>query len=123
MVSVTTILRSGPRGPGPQLHWQPKGEDWRARPGMLGLWRGAGWERGCGVGFRNVCTAEKGLRGFFPCTAHFHPCPGPELRLGGMYPGVDPPRAQGKVAVLGISPGLLSVPSAHQWEPGVWGVG
>ena len=46
MVSVTTILRSGPRGPGPQLQWQPKGEDWREGPGMLGLWQGAGWGQG-----------------------------------------------------------------------------
>ena len=37
--------------------------------------------------------------------------------------GPTPPRAQGKVAVLGLSPGLQSVPSAHLWEPGVWGGG
>ena len=72
MVSVTSILRSGPWGSGPQQHWWPKGKDRTEGTGHVGV-LAKGWGRGgYGVGFRNVCTAGKALKGLLlaPHTSH-----------------------------------------------------
>lgn len=64
MVSVTSILRSGAWGPGPQRHWWPKGKDRTEGTRHVGvLAKGWGQGKGCGVGFKNICTAGKGLKG------------------------------------------------------------
>lgn len=107
MVSVTTILRSGPWGPGPPLHQQPKGKDWSEGPGRLGFRQGIRWGAGCGAGAgegvpeclhswesppKRLCLAQHASSPV--------PVPGPELRMEGPCRGTDPPRAHGKVTVL-----------------------
>ena len=78
-------------------------------------WPGVGVGRGCG--FRDVCTAGRVLKGSLPNTSSSVLTPRPELRMeggnvtrnGAPHPLIQSP---GTVVVLGISPGLMTVPSA-----------
>lgn len=121
MVSVTTILKLGPPGPGPQLHWQSTG-----RTG----WRG--WTHG-GPGLGDTVwgvvegVSEKSAqleksRWLFPWMAHFLPCSSSQVWAeDGGLPRDGPTQSTGEGGCPGGLPGLLSVPSAHQREPGALG--
>lgn len=83
-----------------------------------------------GVGDRVWNGVQKSLHswenpeGLFPWTAHV--LPRPDSHVWAEEEGTCqmlPPRAQGGTAVLGKPLGPLSVPLAHQREPGVLGVG
>ena len=131
MVSVTTILRSGPWGPGPPLHQQPKGKDWSEGPGRLGFRQGIRWGAGCGAGAgegvpeclhswesppKRLCLAQHASSPV--------PVPGPELRMEGPCRGTDPPRAHGKVTVLAWRGGLPRTPvSAFSPPAEAWSLG
>lgn len=131
MVSVTTILRSGPWGPGPLLHQQPKGKDWSEGPGRLGFRQGIRWGAGCGAGAgegvpeclhswesppKRLCLAQHASSPV--------PVPGPELRMEGPCRGTDPPRAHGKVTVLAWRGGLPRTPvSAFSPPAEAWSLG
>lgn len=93
-----------------------------------GLDRGAGLggggsregdREGCGARFRNVCTVGEVLKGLFLGRSHIR-IPRSGLRIGGMCPGMGPPRAQGQVGVLGLpwTPVSALSPPAGAWSEG-----
>lgn len=119
---MTTNLKSGPPGPSPQLHWQPRGSiGWSSWAwGALGEATGLG--EGCRVGFRNVCTVGRVPDAF--CGWHTSsgvPGLGPGPRWGFCAQGLTLPEHKGRQLSWG-RPGHLSVPSAHLGE-GAWGSG
>lgn len=116
MVSVTTVLQSGLPGPAPSCAGSP-GEGWTEGPGSWGSW--ARGQQGMGCGVQKCLHSWGSPTRLVPRTV---PCPDSQVWAedGGVCPGMDPPRAQGKVGSWG-SPQGSSVPSAHQREPGVTG--
>ena len=117
MVSVTNILRSGPWGPGPQRHWWPKGKDRTEGTRHVGFWRRDGVGGG-GVEWGSGTSAQLGRASKAFCLLRR------QRAQEGPPPPPAPPRAQGKVAVLGLSPGLSSQclqPTCGSLEIGVGG--
>lgn len=97
------------------------------------MWKpGAGTGAGAWMGFGTRFTNNPHVWGsherlfFFPCTAHFLPLSswflGPKcgLRMGKCVLGWARQSTR-EGGYPGVFPGLLSVPSAHQQEPGVRG--
>lgn len=97
---------------------------------MWGSGEGMGSGEGVWSGVQEHLHNWEGPKRPFACSARipYFPALRPELRMEGTCPRMDPPpappRAQGKVAVLGLSPGLSSQclqPTCGSLEFGVGG--
>lgn len=114
VVSVTTILKSGPLGPSP-------GEVLDGAAGHRGPWvKGQGW--GKDVKWVSEMSAQLGgspmpsVVGTIPLVSQVQSL----AEVGVLCAGVDPPRAQGKAVVLGV---CWTPVSAFSPPGGAWGSG
>lgn len=122
---MTSILRSGPWGPGPQQHCWPKGKDRTEGTGHVGvLAKGWGREGGVWSGAQEHLHSWEGPKRPFACSARipYFTALRPELRMEGTCPRMDPPPQSTRE---GGCPGAIPRTPVSAFSPpvGAWSLG